>query len=102
MGFFIPFSVRKQSRKVDLSKIYQKLVEDLLKYFEQTHPGWNCYSVTRKVLHRLLASYLIMLLIHLWGRVMALPNGEFVGIVLNHELKRSKGEPSKISLLKFC
>lgn len=33
---------------------------------------------------------------------MVLLNGEFVGRVLNHELKRSKWEPSKISLLKFC
>lgn len=70
MGFlkfflYIPFSARKQSRKVDLPKIYQKLVEELLKYFEQTHLGWNCYSVTRKVLHGLLASYLVMFLIHL-------------------------------------
>lgn len=34
------------------------------------------------------ASYLVMFLIHLGGRVMALLNGEFVGIALNHELKR--------------
>lgn len=36
VGFLIPFSARKERRKFDLPKIYQKLVEDL-SIFEQTH-----------------------------------------------------------------